>query len=253
MIDFSLHNGRCIPSYSAKFPEYLAQFNELEEKIKNCTGIVVKNKINVGCFLYQMWESCCYCVEFKTVRDDYQLSGYTYYNCHQDVFYAVCDKFFSLDKKEVQTYMNVASCFVDSETFELYPKYKDFKWYQLVEMIPLSEEQRERIDPSWSRQRIRDYKKSLKPPKEETLGDICEGLTELIQTEATPEEPEVAADLEEVSDDDLYEVELRSRPLDDVISEAVKYRRQTFALQEEIVRLKDDVETFKKMAIAKIS
>ena len=186
MIDFSLHNGRNISSYNAKFTEYSAQFNELAEKIKNCTGIVVKNKINVGCLLYQMWDSCCYVAEFKTVRDDYQLSGYTYHNCHQDVFYAVCDKFFGLDKKEVQTYMNVASCFVDPEKFKLYPKYKDFKWYQLVEMIPLSEEQREKIDPSWSRQRIRDYKKSLKPPKEETLGNICDELTSLIHTQETP-------------------------------------------------------------------
>lgn len=250
MIDFSLHNGRFISLNLANSAGYGAKFNELVEKIKNCTGIVVKNKINVGCFLYQMWESCCYVAEFKTVRDDYQLSGYSFRNCHQDVFYAVCDKFFSLDKKEVQTYMNVASCFVDPEKFELYPKYKDFKWYQLVEMIPLSEEQREKIDPSWSRQRIRDYKKSLKPPKEETLGDICEGLTELIHTEATPEEPE--ADPEDV-DDEMYVRELRNRSFDDAISEAVKYRRQTFELQEQIIKLEGDLEYFRDIAISKVT
>lgn len=250
MIDFSLHNGRFIAGSLANSAGYGAKFNELAEKIKNCTGIVVKNKINVGCFLYQMWESCCYVAEFMTVRDDYQLSGYSFRNCHQDVFYAVCDKFFGLDKKEVQTYMNVASCFVDPETFELYPKYKDFKWYQLVEMIPLSEEQRERIDPSWSRQRIRDYKKSLKPSKEEDLGDICEALDTLIHTQETSEEPE--ADPEDV-DDEMYVRELRNRSFDDAISEAVRYRRQTFELQEQIIKLEEDLKYFRDIAISKVT
>ena len=249
MIDFSLHNGQYISG--DRNPKLSAKFNELSENIRKCTVVVVKNKIAVGCLLYHMWESRCYVVEYKTVRDDYELESYTYCNCHQTVFYAVCDKFFGLDKKEVQTYMNVAECFVDKETFNLYDRYKDFKWYQLVEMIPLSEEQREKIDPSWSRQRIRDYKKSLKPPKEEDLGDICEALDTLIHTQETPEEPE--ADPEDVDDDETYVRELRNRSFDDAISEAVRYRRQTLELQEQIVKLEEDLKYFRDIAISKVT
>lgn len=248
MIDFSLHNSQYISG--DRNPKMSAKFNELSENIRKCTGVVVKNKIAVGCLLYQIWESMCYVVEYKTVRDDYELESYTYCNCHQTVFYAVCDKFFGLDKKEVQTYMNVAECFVDKETFNLYDRYKDFKWYQLVEMIPLSEDQRREIDPSWSRQRIRDYKKSLKPPKEEPEAENYE-QTSFIQTEEAPEEPEV--DPEDLKDDAVYEAELRRSSVEDVIYEALKYRRQTIELHAEILKLQDDLEYFKKMAISKIS
>ncbi len=251
MIDFSLHNGRFVPIKRAQGGDLSAKFNDLADNIKKCTGVIVKNKISVGCSLYQMWDSCCYVAEYMTVRDEYHLSGYVYSNCHQDVFYAVCDKFFGLDKKEVQTYMNVSSCFVDPETFKLYPKYKDFKWYQLVEMIPLSEEQREMIEPSWSRQRIRDYKKSLKPAKEKVMP---EGVFESEPTDLQIAEPEESeAEPEDVYDEQMYVAELRNRSFDDAISEAVKYRRQTFELREEIIKLRENLKFFQEAAISKIS
>lgn len=56
------------------------------------------------------------------------------------------------------------SCGVISKgcAMELSEKWEDYSYTQLCEMLPLSPEQREKIDPAMSIKQIRDYKRSLK-------------------------------------------------------------------------------------------
>lgn len=246
MIDFSIYNS--VYSYSSDGD--VNKFNECADEIKKSFGVVVKNKFLVGCRLLQIWNERSFCCKYNDVKKRYDLYNYGYRTSHQNVFYAVCNEFLGLDKKEVQLYMNVADSFVDKYTYEIKSKYKDFKWYQLVEMVPLSEEQRAAIDPSWPRQKIRDYKKTLAQPKEEKKAEPEQDEIWLGQDD-NPEPAE--EDSEEAYDDEIYKRELDLLPKEDVITKAVADRRLCYELQQQVIALSDELEYYKRLAIEKVS
>ncbi len=251
MIDFSIYNT--VYSYSSAGD--VNKFDECAEAIKKSFGVVVKNKFLVGCKLLQIWSDRSFCCKYKDVQKRYDLYNYGYRTSHQNVFYAVCDEFFGLDKKEVQLYMNVADSFADKETFEIKSKYKDFKWYQLVEMVPLSEEQREKISPTWPRQKIRDYKKSLTQPKEEKKEEPEQDEIWLGQEDDSESESSENSEkeLEEEYDDVIYKRELELLSKNDVINKALENRRLCYELQQQVISLCDEVEYYKKLAIGRVS
>lgn len=81
-------------------------------------------------------------------------------NCSGEVFFAYCEKFFHLDKSQVSRYMNIVDEFGDG-LIDFKEEWKDFSYSQLVEMLPLTSEQRKPVLSSWTVKAIREYKKEL--------------------------------------------------------------------------------------------
>lgn len=81
-------------------------------------------------------------------------------NCCSTFFFAYCFEKFGLDKSQVSRYMNIVSEFGD-ELRGFKKMWDKFSYSQLVELLPLSAEQRKPVKASWTIKQIRDYKKSL--------------------------------------------------------------------------------------------
>lgn len=76
-------------------------------------------------------------------------------------FFLFCSGHLDLNKSSVSRYMNVVDEYGDKfEGFK--DKWKKYTWSALVEMLPLTKEQRERFKPDTPVSEIRAYKKSLK-------------------------------------------------------------------------------------------
>lgn len=84
-------------------------------------------------------------------------------------FYECVDKNFHMNKSAVSRCINVWEEFSDSGKMWLAESYKDYTYSQLVEMLPLKPEQRQCVTADMSVAQIRQFKKSLKEPKEKKL------------------------------------------------------------------------------------
>lgn len=112
-------------------------------------------------------------------------------NCCSTFFFAYCFGKFGLDKSQVSRYMNIVSEFGDGlRGFK--NMWDKFSYSQLVELLPLSAEQRKPVKASWTIKQIRDYKKSLvatqaeEPPQSKyarfekwTKNELCDKIFEL--------------------------------------------------------------------------
>lgn len=125
---------------------------------------VKTNFFYLGAHLIDLYNSGSYYVYAKEVtreqmRIDYNLpigAG----NLCSDYFFAYCENVFALEKSQVSRLMNIADEFGDkARGFKA--EWKDYKYSQLCELLPLTEEQRKAIKPDWSIKRIREYKKTL--------------------------------------------------------------------------------------------
>ncbi len=125
---------------------------------------VKTNFFYLGAHLIDLYNSGSYCVYAKEVtreqmRIDYNLpigAG----NLCSDYFFAYCENVFALEKSQVSRLMNISDEFGDkARGFKA--EWKDYKYSQLCELLPLTEEQRKAIKPDWSIKRIREYKKTL--------------------------------------------------------------------------------------------
>ena len=75
-------------------------------------------------------------------------------------FFAYCENQFCLEKSKVSRLMNIVDEFGDkARGFKA--QWKDFKYSQLCELLPLKEEQRKAVKSDWSIKKIREYKKTL--------------------------------------------------------------------------------------------
>lgn len=90
-----------------------------------------------------------------------------------------CEKNFGMDKSTVSRCINVClefhkkeNCGYGVKTGEyllgIDDRWKEYSYSQLVEMIPLSDDQRRMVKPEMSIKQIRDFKKSLKKKPEKT-------------------------------------------------------------------------------------
>ncbi len=88
-------------------------------------------------------------------------------NCCSAYFFAYCFYKFGLDKSQVSRFMNIVDEFGDGlRGFK--KSWTKFSYSQLVELLPLSAEQRKPVTPTWTIKQIRDYKKTLvATPQEE--------------------------------------------------------------------------------------
>ncbi len=125
---------------------------------------VKTNFFYLGAHLIDLYNSGAYCVYEKEVtreqmRIDYNLpigAG----NLCSEYFFAYCENKFALEKSQVSRLMNIADEFGNkARGFKV--QWKDYKYSQLCELLPLTEEQRKAVKPDWSIKKIREYKKTL--------------------------------------------------------------------------------------------
>lgn len=125
---------------------------------------VKTNFFYLGAHLVDLYNSGSYCVYAKEVtpeqmRIDYNLpvgAG----NLCSDYFFAYCKSQFSLEKSQVSRLMGIFDEFGNrARGFKV--QWKDYKYSQLCELLPLTEEQRKAVKPDWSIKKIREYKKTL--------------------------------------------------------------------------------------------
>ena len=81
-------------------------------------------------------------------------------NCSGTVYFRYLKETFDLDRSTVSRLVNVADEFGD-ENGRCAAEWADFRWSALAEMLPLTPEQRKAVKPSWKREEIRAFKKSL--------------------------------------------------------------------------------------------
>lgn len=125
---------------------------------------VKTNFFYLGAHLVDLYNSGSYCVYAKEVtpeqmRIDYNLpigAG----NLCSDYFFAYCESQFPLEKSQVSRLMGIFDEFGNrARGFKV--QWKDYKYSQLCELLPLTEEQRKAVKPDWSIKKIREYKKTL--------------------------------------------------------------------------------------------
>lgn len=125
---------------------------------------VKTNFFYLGAHLIDLYNSGAYCIYEKEItreqmRVDYNLpigAG----NLCSEYFFAYCENKFALEKSQVSRLMNIADEFGNkARGFKV--QWKDYKYSQLCELLPLTEEQRKAVKPDWSIKKIREYKKTL--------------------------------------------------------------------------------------------
>lgn len=158
MINFKSRNTEF---YSKAFDEdNIALAGEHIFKIKERSSGACPEKFVLGCMLIDFYESKSYSAlshKDEVVKEcGYNLAT----NVHSNIFFAICDIEFGLDKSKVSRYMNVVDEF-GSENREdgLDEKYRAYKWSVLEELLSLDEQQRKQIKPGMTVREVRELKK----------------------------------------------------------------------------------------------
>ncbi len=182
MIDFKKRNKEY---YGQAYKEETkAQAQGYIDSIKKIVSDSDVKKYTLGLELARFYKSksySCRCADKELTRE---YGHFLDRNANANVFFAVCEKEFGLDKSEVSRLVNVVSEFGKKPASKgLQDKYKPYKWSVLVEMLPMSEADRELITADMTIKQVRDLKKKLVATSQHK-DDGIDGAEEI-----TPEEP----------------------------------------------------------------
>lgn len=125
-------------------------------------------KIYLGFKLIDLYKSKDYAADPFLMCNSLGISGKKKGLRESFAFFAYCEKYFFLDKSQVSRYMNVADEFGDMAN-GVKPEWKDYSYSQLVELLPLSSEQRIAVKPEWTVKDIRDYKKLVATSQQDQI------------------------------------------------------------------------------------
>lgn len=125
-------------------------------------------KIYLGFKLIDLYKSKDYAADQFLMCNSLGISGKKKGLRESSAFFAYCEKYFYLDKSQVSRYMNVADEFGDMSC-GVKPEWKDFGYSQLVELLPLTSEQRKAVKPEWTVKDIRDYKKLVATSQQDPI------------------------------------------------------------------------------------
>ena len=174
MIDFKEKNflGKSGGGTEAEFREQLQIHTErIQQDLKDAKT----NFFYLGVHLTELYTSDAYSVypcDREQIRLDYGLAigaG----NCCASFFFAYCFDTFGLDKTQVGRLMNIVNEFGDG--FRGFKKrWENFGYSQLVEILPLSDAERQPVKSDWTVKRIREYKKSLVATSQQEKMDLPE-------------------------------------------------------------------------------
>lgn len=149
---------------------YFASEREVEEareELEYHTNRILKDlsdikqdKFYLGCHLIDLLRSEDYSADPQCISSIRTLDGKIQGVRLSYAFMRYCEKTFGLDKSQVSRYMNIVDEFGDEMRGYKEP-WNGYSYSQLVELLPLTAEQRLDIPPSMSVKDIREYKKKL--------------------------------------------------------------------------------------------
>lgn len=125
-------------------------------------------KIYLGFKLIDLYKSKDYAADQFLMCNSLGISGKKKGLRESFAFFAYCEKYLYLDKSQVSRYMNVADEFGDRSD-GVKPEWKYYSYSQLVELLPLSSEQRKAVKPEWTVKDIRDYKKLVATSQQDPI------------------------------------------------------------------------------------
>lgn len=123
------------------------------------------------CLLSKLWESAHPAAKYT--ENPYHFSGGDAYCCHSLSFFTFLKECFGLGRTTVYSYLEVVDEFATyvqekgkAPEYKIGEEAKHFQFWQLVEMTSLTYQERLKVQPNWTREEIRAYKKSLREKKD---------------------------------------------------------------------------------------
>lgn len=220
------------------------EYDRIVPDIRNKIGAIKSDKVALGYALIALYESNTY--RCRAADADMKQIGAndTRSNCSPKVFFGACELDFGLEKSQVSRLMNVVDEFGDGKG-DLLDYWKPFQWSVLVEMLPLTYEQRKAIGVDWSREKVRAYKKSLVAPAQQEENDENIDFEALDAAIAGKEEDRYAK---------CKPAEMRTLlRIRDAEIERLKEENRSLREGEELVKLQKQLDYFKKLAIANMA
>ena len=220
------------------------EYDRIVPDIRNKIGAIKSDKVALGYALIALYESNTY--RCRAADADMKQIGAndTGWNCSPKVFFGACELDFGLEKSQVSRLMNVVDEFGDGKG-DLVDYWKPFQWSVLVEMLPLTYEQRKAIGVDWSREKVRAYKKSLVAPAQQEENDENIDFEALDAAIAGKEEDRYAK---------CKPAEMRTLlRIRDAEIERLKEENRSLREGEELVKLQEQLDYFKKLAIANMA
>ena len=160
MIDFKSRN-KAYNSQAYK-PDVKKKSEDYIIDIKSRITSDFDDKFSLGVKLIEFYSSKSYAYRCSDLKIRQFYGHYVDRNAHSNVFFAVCEIEFGLDKSEVSRLMNVVDEFGKRDKKKgIQEKYKDFKWSVLVEMLPMSDTDRAKVKPDMTVKQVRKLKKDL--------------------------------------------------------------------------------------------
>ena len=220
------------------------EYERIAPDIRNKIGAIKSDKVALGYALVALYESNAYRCRASDPDITESLGHNAHRNCNARVFFGACELDFGLEKSQVSRLMNVVDEFGDGKG-DLVDYWKPFQWSVLVEMLPLTYEQRKAIGVDWSYRKVREYKKTLVAAPQQTEDDEeidFEALDAAISSE--PEEKYAKCKPAEMR------TLLRMRD-----NEIVRLKEEIRSLREGevLAKLQDELDYFKKLAIANMA
>jgi len=219
------------------------EYERIVLDIKNKIGAIKSDKVALGYALIALYESNTYRCRAGD-SDMCQIGANASRNCSSKVFFGACELDFGLEKSQVSRLMNVVDEFGDGKG-DLLDYWKPFQWSVLVEMLPLTYEQRKAIGVDWSYRKVREYKKSLVAAPQQEENDENIDFEALDAAIAGKEEDRYAK---------CKPAEMRTLlRIRDAEIERLKEENRSLREGEELVKLQEQLDYFKKLAIANMA
>lgn len=219
-------------------------YERMMPDIKNKIGAIKADKVALGYALIALYDSNSY--RCRAADPDMKTIGAndTGSNCSPKVFFGACELDFGLDKSQVSRLMNVVDEFGDGKG-DLHEYWKPFAWSVLVEMLPLTYEQRKAIGVDWTVKKVKEYKKTLVATSQQTENDENIDFETLDAAISGKEEDKYAG-----RKPGELRILLRAR---DVEIERLKEENRSLREGEELVKLREQLDYYKRLAIANMA
>ena len=130
-------------------------YNEIVDLLQKTRITLKKNFIRIGYLLYTIKRGDLYQYAQKNKYDNYPIFIV-------DSFYSFCRDYFGFEKSSVDAYIYVYEDFGDGLGYDIKKEYENYGYSQLVEMLSLSDDERQLVSPRMKIKEIRALKKSTK-------------------------------------------------------------------------------------------
>lgn len=161
MIDFNTFSVDMPHEWTdEELEEDQAYYARLVEQVKLAMSKVGASKYELGLELLRLYESKVYVSDSGWIYPYKNANGKYFSRAGNYEFFSECEKKFNLDKSQVSRYINIVDEFGDREN-GLKPEWAAYSWSQLVELLPLTSEERAKITPEMTIKAIREYKEKL--------------------------------------------------------------------------------------------